>query len=121
MLLKACSLDIENTSITTQRASALLIVFLAFIFAYFLDGNFAYVCGLIGSCATVFDSIILPVLFYSVVHQYYNHHNHDDDHQQPQPQQQYRYSGLFWLHGLILVIAVSSACAGIYSNLSHVI
>jgi len=77
----------------------------SFIFAYFLDGSFAYVCGLIGSCATVFDSIILPVMFYNVVHRYH-HHNH---------------YGTYWLHAAILLVAVTSAFTGIYSNISHVI
>ena len=105
MLLKACSLDSENTSLTLQRISALLIVFCAFICAYYLDGSFAYVCGLIGSCATVFDSIILPVIFYNVVHQYHHH----------------QYNGTYWLHVAILIIAITSAFVGIYSNIAHVI
>ena len=105
MLLKACSLDCENTSLNLQRISALIIVFCAFICAYYLDGSFAYVCGLIGSCATVFDSIILPVIFYNVVHQYHHHHHHVT----------------YWLHVAILIIAVTSAFVGIYSNIAHVI
>jgi len=62
-----------------------------------LSGNFAALCSVIGSFATVANSIVLPMVFYHTVHTDVS-------------------MSTTVMHGIVLVLAVVSAVVGMYAN-----
>lgn len=95
MALKMFNID------PTEHAQRWLVLFILLCVtpvALCLSGNFAALCSVIGSFATVTNSIILPVVFYHSVHTGQVG------------------VGVSIAHGVIMVLAVASAVVGMYAN-----
>ena len=95
MALKIFSIDVSEN---TQRWLVLFILACVTPVALCLSGNFAALCSVIGSFATVTTSIILPVVFYHSVHT-----------------GQVK-AGVSIAHGVIMLFAVTAAVVGMYAN-----
>ena len=101
MVVKIC--DLDSTVEVNQRIVVICILVVITPIALTLSGNFAAVCSLIGSLATIANSVLLPMLFYHTVHAAEEN------------------SGLLTLHATILVVAICSTLIGIYANFSSIL
>lgn len=94
--------DIDGSSEFNQRAVVIGILTVITPIALTLSGDFAEVCSLIGSLATIANSVLLPMIFYHTMHVGEVS------------------TGVIALHGLVLLIAISSTLVGIYANFSSI-
>ena len=85
-----------------QRWTVFFILLCVTPVALSLSGNFASLCSIIGSFATVANSVILPMVFYHSVHTGKVS------------------AGTTVLHGLIMLLAVTAAVVGMYANFSKI-
>jgi amino acid permease len=83
-----------------QRLIVMAILCTVTPIALTLSGNFATVCSLIGSFATIANSVLLPMIFYHSVHAGKIG------------------VGKMVLHSVIVLIAVAATLVGIYANFS---
>lgn len=101
MALKVCSID--DATEQTQRWTVLFILLAVTPIALTLSGDFAALCSLIGSFATIANSVVLPVVFY---------------HTMFVDRIDFRTNVL---HGIILTIAGLSALVGICANFWNIL
>lgn len=90
-------IDFEQTKLN-QRVTVVAILVTVTPVALLLSGHFPAVCSLIGSFATIANSVLLPMLFYHTVH----------SGDVPLP--------TLVLHGAIVVVALAATCVGMYAN-----
>lgn len=95
MALKIGSIDATEH---TQRWTVLFILLAVTPLALTLSGDFAALCSLIGSFATIANSVVLPLLFY---------HTMCGDRTDLRTNV---------LHGVIMVVALTAAPVGMYAN-----
>ena len=100
MALKIGSIDATEH---TQRWTVLFILLAVTPIALTLRGNFAALCSLIGSFATIANSVVLPLVFF---------------HTMFAGRIDLRTSAL---HGVIMVVAVAAALVGIYANFRNML
>jgi hypothetical protein len=121
MISKVLMLD---ATVMNQRLIVVAVLAVLTPVAVLLRGNFAAVCSLIGSVAVIANSILLPVVFYHTVHR--SSAGSDGTSNGVST------SGIgavghavsvrvWWLHGLILVVAVTSTVLGIYANFKQIL
>lgn len=84
---------------SSQLIISIVIISVSLTLALLFEYHFAAVCGLIGSICTTVNSVLFPVLFYHSIHK-----------RESIP------TSRFWLHGIVVAIALSAAIAGVWSD-----
>jgi hypothetical protein len=99
MGFKFLSISDETASMRTKMLAVLGIVLTALVLSITLSSSFAMLCSLIGALVGITNSIIFPIVFYHAVHS-----------------SEHTNLATWALHACILVIALSAASTGVYSD-----